>query len=207
MKTLTISGILTNSFQLGLKQAGPLFLASLLWLLTIWIPYINVGTTIGMIGLIIAMGRGEKINPSGIFNAKYRSNIGEFFLLIAFMIIGISSAFMFLVIPGIVLQFAWILAPYLLIDKNLTPLDSIKQSNELTNGYKWTIFFGLLIYFIAISIGFAIVAGIIGFIFGGLLGSYELAILAYIPLWAIMMSLLVSVYGYIYSALVDNSNK
>ena len=55
MKNLTIGGIFQNSFQLGLNQATPLFFTILLWILTIWIPYVNVGTTIGIIGAIIAI--------------------------------------------------------------------------------------------------------------------------------------------------------
>ena len=212
MKNLTIGGIFQNSFQLGLNQATPLFFTILLWILTIWIPYVNVGTTIGIIGAIIALGRGEKLNPTGIFDPKYRSYIGEFFLLVGFMLVGQALGYAFLVIPGMVLQIAWILAPYLLVDKNMTPLDAIKKSNELTNGYKWTIFFGIFLFIFAVTILYIIASALIGWIFiqMGLLNSTPAIIISMVvtvALYAIWMSMTFSMFGYIYSALSDNSKK
>ena len=210
MKNLTIGGIFQNSFKLGLNQAAPLFLTILLWALTVWIPYINVGTTIGMIGAIIALGRGEQINPTGIFDPKYRSNMGEFFLLVGFMLVGISAGYLFFIIPGIVLTFAWFLAPYLLVDKNMTPLDAIKRSNELTYGYKWTISFGIFLYIIASYLTYGIVGGIGLFIamrmyITPIMGLFFGIIM--LALSAILMSMLAAMYGYIYAALADNSKK
>ena len=212
MKNLSIGGIFQNSIQLGINQAAPLFLTILLWILTIWIPYVNVGTTIGMIGAIIALGRGEQLNPTGIFDAKYRSNIGEFFLLVGFMLVGQTVGYLFLVIPGMVLQIAWILAPYLLVDKNMTPLDAIKRSNELTNGYKWTIFFGIFLFIFAATILYIIATGITSWIFVqmGLLYSTPgliISLTIQVVLYAIWMSMTFSMFGYIYAVLSGNSKE
>ena len=69
-------------------------------------------------------------------------------------------AFLMGIIPGIVLSYAWALAIYLFIDKDLHALDALRKSNELTYGNKWRMFFiGLIL---AIALG--IVTGILGII-------------------------------------------
>lgn len=144
-QTLTVSGIIENGFFIGLKNAASLLGAVALWLLTIWIPYINVGTTIGLLGLVAAMSRGKVISPTEIFRASYRKQMGEFFLVAAFMYFGIFIGIAFLVVPGIVIAMAWGLAPLLVIDQGLNPTEALQRSNNLTAGRKWKIFFGALL--------------------------------------------------------------
>ena len=47
---ITLSGVLSEGISIGIKNLASLLIASLLWLVTIWIPYLNVGTTIAKIG-------------------------------------------------------------------------------------------------------------------------------------------------------------
>lgn len=47
-RKITVSSVLSEGIGLGLKNAPSLLGAVILWLLTIWIPYINVGTTIAI---------------------------------------------------------------------------------------------------------------------------------------------------------------
>ena len=47
-KTLDFAQTLQDAFVLGVKNAPSLLAALLLWLVTLWIPYINVGTTIAL---------------------------------------------------------------------------------------------------------------------------------------------------------------
>ena len=56
------------TFREGLVYAGrnffPLLGCILLYFLTIWIPYLNIGTMIAMTLLPVQMSKGESINPS-----------------------------------------------------------------------------------------------------------------------------------------------
>jgi len=141
---LKTSGFINNSFSLGLNNKGLIIGASILWALTAWIPYLNVGTTIGFLGIIVSISKGDSVFATEIFNAKYRKNMGEFFLLLSFMIIGIFTGYAFVIIPGIVISIAWSQSILLFIDKGYSPLESIKNSNDITYGEKWTIFIGYL---------------------------------------------------------------
>ena len=99
MEQLTISGIINNSITIGLKNLASIVGAVILWVLTIWIPYINVGTTIALLGMVVAISKGGIISPLEIFDKKYRRNMGEFFLIIAFMEIGIMAGLLFFYNP------------------------------------------------------------------------------------------------------------
>ncbi len=137
---ITFQGVLSEGFALGLKNVVPLILTYLLWIITIWIPYINVGTTIAISTIPLELSRGAIINPTFIFEAKYRQFMGEYLILIALMMMATIVAALFFIIPAIVIGIAWSLAVLLLLDRKISPLEAIMESNKLTYGYKWTIF-------------------------------------------------------------------
>lgn len=147
--TLTIGGIITNGIQIGLKNAASLVGAVILWLLTIWIPYLNVGTTIAIYGIVVAMSKGHIVSPLEIFDGKYRKNMGEFFLLLSFIFFGVFMGYLFIIIPGIVISLAWSQSLFLLIDKGLNPSEALAVSNRITYGKKWTIFLGRFLLVLA----------------------------------------------------------
>ena len=142
---MNVSDVVRNDIAIGLKNALSLIGATILWLLTCWIPYLNVGTTIALVTMPVALSKGEVISPMEIFNAKYRESMGEFFLLISFQSLGIMIGYLFMGIPGIVMSLSWLLAPMLLVDKGMNPMQALNESNKRTNGHKWTIFFSLLV--------------------------------------------------------------
>lgn len=180
---LTVGGIINNAFKIALENLGPIIGAIFLWIITIWIPYINIGTTIGLYGIIVMLSKGEKPSATEIFNSKYRKFMGEFFLLLAFSSLGILFGMYLLIIPGIVLLLAWSQAFYLLIDKEISPMDTLKISNQITYGKKWTIFGGMFL----------------------------LILILYIPLWVIIwilakvsavLAILILILGYIFIACI-----
>lgn len=195
MNQLTVGGIISNSIQIGLKNMVSIIGAVILWVVTIWIPYLNVGTSIALIGMVVAISKGGVISPLEIFNAKYRRNMGEFFLLIGFLEIGIFAGLLFAIIPGIVILIAWSQAIFLLIDKNLNPTEAITMSNKITYGKKWTIFFGYFILEIVLVVAIAILSAIFGAIWG-FLGTL-VVIVGFIALLCIMLA----AAAYIYSVL------
>lgn len=166
MNQLTVGGIISNSIQIGLKNLVSIIVAVFLWVITIWIPYLNVGTTIALVGMVVALSKGGVMSPLEIFDAKYRRNMGEFFLLIGFLQIGIFAGYLFAIIPGIVISIAWGQAIFLLIDKNMNPTEAITVSNKITYGKKWTIFFAYLILGIVLIVAVYILKTIFGFIWG-----------------------------------------
>ena len=110
---LSSKEIIFNSFKLGLNNGLLILVTTILWVLTIWIPYVNVGTTIAMLGMITTIGKEEKFYPTEIFKEKYRKDMGEYFLLLFFMIVGSALGFAAGVIPGIVILIAWSQAIFL----------------------------------------------------------------------------------------------
>jgi len=173
IKKLEVIGTIKDGIEIGVKNLVPIFVNIILYVLTVWIPYINVGTTIGLlVGVISKASKGEVIPLTEIFDAKYRKYMGEFFLTCGFMGIGIGVGMIFFIIPGIVIAIAWYLAPMLAIDKGKNPSEAITLSNNITYGNKWRIFgiFFLvgLVYFVVVLILMGIgtatrSSGVIGF--------------------------------------------
>lgn len=157
-KKLDFAETLKDALTIGVKNAPSLIAAVALWLLTIWIPYLNVGTTIAITLLPVELAKGNIINPLGIFDSKYRRCMGEFFITSILMVMGIYLAMLFLFIPGIVLSLSWSLAYYYLLEKGKNPIEALRASNTATYGNKWTMFF--------IGLTFAIAAIIVVMILG-----------------------------------------
>lgn len=100
MRKIEIIPVISEGFQIGMKNFVSIFVAVLLWLLTFWVPYINVGTTIAILSLPVALSKGEGIlSPLFIFESKYRRYMGEFFTV---------RTYVALYLPGIiVLHRSW----------------------------------------------------------------------------------------------------
>jgi len=135
---LAVGATIQEGIAIGIRNIGPILVNVLLWALTIWIPYINVGTTIGLTaGIVSKASRGEIIPITEIFDPKYRKYMGEFFLVSGLITIGVFMGMIFGVIPGIVISLAWSLAILLVVDKGKNPTKALILSNNCTYGYKW----------------------------------------------------------------------
>ena len=93
-KKLDFGSVLSQGFLVGMKNLPSLLGAIVLWLLTIWIPYVNVGTTIAIMTIPIKFSKGEIFSPLCIFEKQYYRYMGEFlnmgqWLSIPFVLIGI----------------------------------------------------------------------------------------------------------------------
>lgn len=132
--------MLGEGIKLGLANFFSIIGATILYLLTIWIPYINVGTTIAMQAIPLELSKGRVISPTFIFDSKYRRRMGEYFILVTLMMFAMIVGTIFGFIPMFVISLAWSLAIYLFIDKEMTPLQALQESNRLTYGNKWRIF-------------------------------------------------------------------
>ena len=149
-----------EALEIGVKNAPSIIGCVVLWLLTIWVPYINVGTTIAINMLPIELAKGGVISPLGIFDEKYRKYMGDFLITTGLMIIPVFIASLFMIVPGIVLSIAWSLAYFFLFEKKKNPMQAISASNEATYGSKWTMFLVTLVFGIMVGIVFGILFAI-----------------------------------------------
>ncbi|HPA71547.1 MAG TPA: ABC transporter permease subunit, partial [Spirochaetota bacterium] len=103
-----LANILQKSFERGIKYLVPVLVNTILWIVTLWIPYLNVGTTIGlMVGIITKMARDEEVAMTEIFKPEYRKFMGEYFLVMGFIMAGVMAGMIFLYMPGIVIAAVW----------------------------------------------------------------------------------------------------
>ncbi|WP_290540779.1 hypothetical protein [Alistipes sp.] len=155
-KTLNFGETLRDAITIGIKNAPSVIAAVALWLVTIWIPYLNVGTTIAITLLPTQLAKGDIVNPLGIFDSKYRRYMGEYFITMGLMTFSTLVGVLFAFVPAIVISIAWTLSYYFLFEKGKNPIEAIKASNEATYGSKWTIFFVVLSAIILFSFVFSI---------------------------------------------------
>ncbi|MBR2167985.1 MAG: hypothetical protein IJ920_06725 [Paludibacteraceae bacterium] len=161
-KKLNIIATIKDGIAIALVNFLSLILTTLLFIVTVWIPYLNVGTTIAMESLPAELAKGKVINPLFIFESKYRKNMGEFFILMALMTGAISVGLGFGFIPGIVIAIAWDFAIVLFVDKDMSALDALRESNRLTYGHKARIFGISTLVIISLCIVCSIILGIFG---------------------------------------------
>ena len=179
MKKLDFAETFKDAITIGVKNAPSVIAAVALFLVTIWIPYINIGTFIAITLLPTQLAKGEVINPLGIFDSKYRRYMGEFLITMGLMVIPIYIAFIFMIIPGIVLSLAWSLAYYFLIEKGKNPIEALKASNDATYGSKWTMF--------AVAIVFGIAAAIVMLIFSAICGMINVGFITFVVMFALIV--------------------
>lgn len=162
MKKLDVIATVKDGLGIALVNYLSLVICAALYLITIWIPYLNVGTTIAMCSLPAEMAKGHMVNPLFIFEAKYRRNMGEFFILMSLMSGAIFTGFLFGIIPGIVISVAWSFATVLFVDKELNALEALRESNHITYGNKWRIFLAEFCVAVCLCVAVSIVSAIFG---------------------------------------------
>lgn len=198
---LTVGNVVKQSIAKGMKNLVPLSVNALLWIVTLWIPYFNIGTTIGLfVGIMTKIAKDEPLSFTEIFDKKYRKNIGEFILTTAFCSMGISVGALFFFIPAIVISMAWSLAIPLVIDKEYNPSEALTISNKVTYGHKWTMFWSYFILSFVLFAVFGILSSILGMILGFLGG------LIMIVGFAAVISIQISAQSVIYNTLSGNLN-
>jgi hypothetical protein len=157
-KKLAVVSTIKDGIAISTRNLAPILVNVLLWALTIWIPYLNVGTTIGlMVGIVARASRDEPIGMTEIFDPRYRKYMGEFFISSGLMSLGVVTGIIFGIIPGIVIALAWSLTLLLVIDKGKNPTEAITISNNCTYGYK-----GVMVgIYLIVIVGFVVVSCIL----------------------------------------------
>lgn len=195
---VSVSRAIGDTYSIALKNIPSIFAAAILWVITIWVPYINVGTTIALFnGLPLELSRGEVINPLSIFNGKYRKFMGEYFICVSLMVMGTTIALFFLIIPAIVISIGWMFAVLLLVDREMNPTEALAASTKYTYGYKWTIFFSQLLVSIILIVIYLVCFGIINAADSGFV-----TFIIGVPMFGLLASINVSFAGAMYRMLV-----
>ncbi len=203
-KLLDISQTVKGAIQIGFKNAFTVLGTSLLWVITVWIPYLNIGTTIAFLNVLPArLARGESFAPDEIFNAKHREGMTQFFIVLGLvnMILGVAILLFFF--PAIVMYYALMLSVIMVVVHGVKPLEALNLSYKATYGSKWAIFLtyliiGIIIFVVNLIIGL-IVAGLaalstwLGVIFG---------FLFYVAFTVIIVAVMVGIFTQIYKSLV-----
>jgi hypothetical protein len=157
---LPVIETIKDGVMIGVKNFGSLIITVILYSLTCWIPYLNVGTTIAMLSIPVELSKGKVINPTFIFDSVYRKYMGRFFIFAGLYMMAMFTALLFLYFPAIVLAYSWYIAIYLLIDKDMHAIKALSKSNEYTYGYKIKIFLIKMAFGAITSVAISILAAI-----------------------------------------------
>lgn len=196
-KKLSIGKIYSEGISMGLIHAPAIIVNAILWALTIWIPYLNVGTTIAMAtGIVAKVSKGETISMTEVFKPEYRRYMGEYFLTSGLISAGAAFGFMLFIAPGYVIMIAWSLALLLVVDQGKNPMEALSLSNNATYGNKMTMFLAKLILIIALGIIITILSRIPG------IGSLLAAVVMLTATFAV-----VGIDAYIYKTLCGTSEE
>ncbi len=95
------------------------------------------------------------------FKSKYFKIVLANLIVVALAVIG----FVLLIIPGIIILVRLAFVPFLVMDKDLEPMQAVERSWQLTRGHGWKIFWmavisffiliaGLLVFFVGIIVSF-----------------------------------------------------
>lgn len=90
---------------------------------------------VGFVKIMLNQARGEKAEFSDLFTECHKIFI--FFVAALFVHIIVSAGFFMLVIPGFYLMLALSMAGILVLDKDMGPIESLKESIRITKGHEW----------------------------------------------------------------------
>jgi hypothetical protein len=92
------------------------------------------------------------------FRSKYFKIVLANLIVFTLAVIG----FILLIVPGIIVLCRLAFVPFLVMDKDLEPMQAVEKSWQLTRGHGWKIFFmGIISFFIIIAGFIAFVVGVI----------------------------------------------
>lgn len=147
-----ISSALQNSLNVNRQP----FLSFIFSILT-WV--VSSIIAMGIINISLKFVEGKTPKLKDIY---YTKNLFNFILASVIRAIIIFAGLILFIIPGIIFSIKLQYSQYLIVDKNLDAIDSIKKSWEMTKGVKWNLFLlGLILGLINILGILALLVGIL----------------------------------------------
>ncbi|MDD2208777.1 MAG: DUF975 family protein, partial [Bacilli bacterium] len=101
--------------------------------------------SLGIISYVLIIIRKKDVNKKQIF--KFYNNFILVSGLYVLIYIFVSLWSLLFIIPGIIAGISYAMAPYIMVDGNEDPLNCIRKSKKIMNGYKWDYFKFMISYF------------------------------------------------------------
>ena len=100
---------------------------------------IQMVTSIGVIVICLKIVDGKKAEVADIY--KHYNLLLNYFLGSLLYGIVVLAGIILLVVPGIIWGIKYQYTTYLIVDKNMSPLDAFKKSGKITQGHKLKLFY------------------------------------------------------------------
>lgn len=152
-RTLDFGQTLQDSFVIGFRNAASIVGCVLLWLVTIWIPYINIGTTIALSMLPIELAKGNIVSPLSIFAARYRKYMGEYLITASLMALPMLAILFYCLIVFIRIVQGTTLATGM----NPDTLTQLIENPAMSASFGWIIL-GAVVAFFSVVVPMAVLA-------------------------------------------------
>ena len=169
--TLTVTvlpSLLQYALQLPFKSDDPDNYNPLMMVGTLVSSFVSIYLTIGVIKIYLQLIDNKKIQYQDLFNVQADEYIHYLLASIVYgliVVLGIIA----LIIPGIYFGLKYQYYSYLIIDKHLSVMDSVKESGNITKGHITQLFlFSLVIILLsflgllALLVGIFVVSPIVG---------------------------------------------
>lgn len=99
---------------------------------------LNVLLSIGGLSIFLKLSKGETAEFKDLFAHYYL--LWKFFLTQLVVNVIVLVGFLLLIVPGFVWAMKYMFAPLIVVDKQVRPIEALKQSSRMTYGYKWDLF-------------------------------------------------------------------
>ena len=137
------------------QQGGVLIFISQL---AAWV--IQILISIGLINIALRLYENKKTDYKDLFR-RYQLIIPYFIASVIYSVI-VVVGFILFIIPGFVWAIKFRYFSYLMIDRNLGPIDALKESGKITDGVKWKLlWFSLALVGINILGALALLVGLL----------------------------------------------
>jgi len=103
--------------------------------------------TLGITRISLKVYRGEKFEVTELFNSS--GLLLKYFLASLLYFLAIAVGLILLIVPGIILMLRMSFYTYLIVDKQLGPVESLKESMRLTKGSCFNLF---LFWFVVLGV-------------------------------------------------------
>jgi uncharacterized membrane protein len=153
---LVITGILAYVLPyLADKFIRPLVPELAYALINVVIAVLNVIISIGLLKISLKIYDNQKATLNDLLNStqSFFNFLGG---MVLYGLIVVAGMFL-LIVPGIIWAVKYFLTPYLIIDKNLNPLQALKNSGRMTHGSKLDLFLFSLLSFVLLALGGSLV--------------------------------------------------
>ena len=152
---MVVNGVFNS---LEKHTAGVLPLVSMIIWICSWL--VSLLMALGVIKIALKVYAGERFEISDIFtNTK---KFLDYLLASILYFVAVVFGLVLLIVPGIIIAIRMGFYSYLIVDKEMGPVDALKESMNLTKGSSWNIFFFWFLLLGIVLLGFlALIVGIV----------------------------------------------